>query len=239
MHRVDAALGDGRCRPHVAIVKPFKPPAPIATNSLVGLCVAVQAAVAIGTAGFGHAVIAEFGLVPERISAAIAGDAPLLPALATLVSHIFLHSGWLHLGLNLLFFAWVGRYVEWVTGRWALVGLFLVGGIVGGIAQFATEPADMAPIVGASGAIAAVFGAYAVLFATSRVAPRRWLGVRVSGEALTALWYAATWIGLQLLTGLAFNAGPGMARIAIWTHIGGFLTGLIVGRWWGKGPRPY
>ena len=220
-------------------MKPFKPPLPIATNSLVGLCVAVQAAVAIGSAGFGHAVIAEFGLVPARLSAAIAGEAPLLPALVTLVSHIFLHSGWLHLGLNLLFFAWVGRYVEWVTGRWALIGLFLAGGIIGGIAQFATEPAGMAPIVGASGAIAAIFGAYAVLFATSRVAPRRIAGITVSGETLTSLWYAATWIGLQLLTALAFNAGPGMSRIAIWTHIGGFLTGLMAARIWGEGPRPY
>lgn len=220
-------------------MKPFKPPTPIATNSLVGLCIAVQAAVAVGSAGFGNAMIAEFGLVPARISAAIGGNAPLVPALVTFVSHIFLHSGWLHLGLNLLFFAWVGRYVEWVTGRLALVGLFLAGGVIGGIAQYAAQPAGLAPIVGASGAIAAVFGAYAVLFATSRVAPRRWFGMRLSGEALTALWYAATWIGLQLLTGLAFNAGPGMARIAIWTHIGGFLTGLVVGRLWGKGPRPY
>ncbi len=220
-------------------VKPFKPPTPVATNTLVGLCVAVQAAVAVGSAGFGAAVIAEFGLIPARIGAAFAGTTPLAPALVTFVSHMFLHSGWLHLGLNLLFFAWVGRYVEWVTGRLALVGLFLGGGIVGGIAQYVAEPSGFAPIVGASGAIAAVFGAYAVLFATSRVAPRRWLGIRISGEALTALWYAATWIGLQLLTALAFNAGPGMARIAIWTHIGGFLTGLVVGRWWGKGPRPY
>ena len=220
-------------------MKPFKPPPPIATNSLVGLCIAVQAAITVGSAGFGSALIAEFGLVPARISVAFAGTTSLLPALATFVSHMFLHSGWLHLGLNLLFFAWVGRYVEWVIGRRALFGLFLVGGIVGGVAQFLAEPAGFAPIVGASGAIAAVFGAYAVLFATSRVAPRRWLGIRISGEALTALWYAATWIGLQLLTGLAFNAGPGMARIAIWTHIGGFLTGLVVGRWWGKGKRPY
>jgi membrane associated rhomboid family serine protease len=220
-------------------MKPFKPPPPVATNGLVGLCVAVQAAIAIGSIGFGQALIAEFGLIPARISAAIAGSVALLPALATLVTHMFLHSGWLHLGLNLLFFVWVGRYVEWVTGRWALVALFLAGGIVGGMAQFAAEPAGMTPIVGASGAIAAVFGAYAVLFATSRVAARRWFGLRISGETLTALWYAATWIGLQLLTGLAFNIGPGVSQIAIWTHIGGFLTGLLAGRLWGAGPRPY
>jgi membrane associated rhomboid family serine protease len=220
-------------------VKPFKPPPPIATNSLLGLCVAVQAAIAIGGAGFGKAVIWNFGLVPARISAALAGQAPLVPSLLTFVTHMLLHSGWLHLGLNLLFFAWVGRYVEWVTGKWSLVALFLAGGIVGGIAQVVASPLGTSPIVGASGAIAAIFGAYAVLFATSRVAPRRILGFTISGETLTSLWYAATWIGLQLLTGLAFNGGAGMTHIAIWTHIGGFLTGLAAARIWGGGPKPY
>ncbi len=220
-------------------MKPFKPPTPIATNSLLGLCIAVQAAMAIGDAGFGQAVVWNFGLIPARISATIAGHAPLVPSLLTFATHILLHSGWLHLGLNLLFFAWVGRYVEWVTGRWSLVGLFFAGGIIGGITQVLVNPHATVPIVGASGAIAAIFGAYAVLFATSRVAPRRILGLTISGETLTSLWYAATWIGLQLLTGLAFNGGAGMLQIAIWTHIGGFLTGLAAARIWGTGPQPY
>ncbi|KAB7648754.1 rhomboid family intramembrane serine protease [Polymorphobacter fuscus] len=219
-------------------MKPFKPPTPLATNSLLGLCVAVQAAMAVGSVGFGQAVIFNFGLIPARITAMLVGNAPLLTSAPTLVTHMFLHSGWLHLGLNLLFLAWVGRYVEWVTGRWSLVGLFLAGGIIGGVAQVVADPQGTVPVVGASGAIAAIFGAYAVLFATSRMAPRRFIGIAIPGETLTSLWYAATWIGLQLLTGLAFNTGPG-GGIAIWTHIGGFLTGLVVARFWGKGPRPY
>lgn len=220
-------------------MKPFKPPTPLATNSLLGLCIAVQAAIAIGDAGFGQAVIWNFGLIPARIAGVVAGQVPVFPAMATFATHMLLHSGWVHLGLNLLFFAWVGRYVEWVTGRWALVGLFLAGGIVGGAAQVVVQPGAGVPIVGASGAIAAVFGAYAVLFATSRVAPKRFAGIAISGEALASLWYAATWIGLQLLTALAFNAGPGLNQIAIWTHIGGFLTGLLAARLWGKGPMPF
>ena len=219
-------------------MKPFKPPVPVATNSLLGLCLAVQAALAVGGAGFGAAVIFNFGLIPARMSAALAGGASLLPSVATLVTHIFLHGGWLHLGLNVLFLAWVGRYVEWVVGRWSLVGLFMAGGIIGGLVQVAADPGGTIPVVGASGAIAAIFGAYAVLFATSRVAPRRVAGLVISGETLTSLWYAATWIGLQLLTAAAFNTASG-GGIAIWTHIGGFLTGLAVARFWGKGPKPY
>lgn len=220
-------------------MKPFKPPAALATNSLIGLCVAVQGAILIGGTSFGNALIANFGLVPARVSAALAGIAPLSGALPTTVTHMFLHGGLIHLGLNMVFLAWVGRYVEWVTGRIGLLLLFLAGGIIGGAMQVIAAPQSPLPVIGASGAIACVFGAYAVMFAKSRVAPRRILGFSISGEALTALWYAASWIGLQLLVGIAF-ATPGstglVGGIAIWTHIGGFLTGLVLARRWGKGP---
>ncbi len=218
-------------------MKPFKPPPPIATNALIGICTAVQAAIAIGGQGFGQAIDMNYGLIPARITAALAGHGDRLSAGVTLFSHILLHSGWLHLGLNMLFLAWVGRYVEWVTGRWALVAIFVAGGLAGGILQVVSGPTGTMPVVGASGAIAAVFGAYAVLFAQSQVAPRRFMGLTLSGETLTALWYAATWIGLQLLTGIVFNIGSTGANIAIWTHIGGFVLGLFAGRLWGRGPQ--
>jgi membrane associated rhomboid family serine protease len=220
-------------------MKPFKPPSALATNSLIGLCVAVQGAIIIGGSGFGNAVIASFGLIPARISAALAGTASLAGALPTTITHMFLHGGLIHLALNMVFLAWVGRYVEWVAGRLGLVVLFLLGGIIGGAFQIAAAPQSPLPVIGASGAIACVFGAYAVMFAKSRAAPRSILGLRISGEALTALWYAASWIGLQLLVGIAFApTGSGLlgGGIAIWTHIGGFLTGLILARRWGKGP---
>lgn len=218
-------------------MKPFKPPAAIATNSLMGLCVAVQAAVTLGGPAFGARLVWSFGLIPARLTAALAGVADPFWAALTLFSHLFLHGGWLHLGLNLLFLAWVGRYVEWVTGRLALVAIFLAGGLAGAALQVAVDPAAAAPVVGASGAIAAVFGAYAVLFAQSRAAGRRVFGIAISGETLTSLWYAAAWIGLQLLTAAVFNQS-GDAEIAIWTHIGGFVAGLVVARFWSAGPQP-
>ena len=217
-------------------MKPFKPPSPIATNTLIGLCVAVMAGGWLGGPAFANAMPFAFGLVPARITAAFAGTAALVPALATFVTHIFVHGGLLHLGLNMLFLAWVGRYVEWVTGRTALIALFLAGGIAGGLMQVIANPVSPQPIVGASGAISAVFGAYAVLFARSRASARQVLGFNISAEVLTALWYAAAWIGLQLLTALALNTPDGF-QIAIWTHIGGFLTGLALGQFWGRGPQ--
>jgi membrane associated rhomboid family serine protease len=219
-------------------VKPFKPPSPLATNSLIGLCVAVQAGVMIGGPAFAKSVAYNFGLVPQRVTWALSGDAPLGYLFPAVFSHMLLHGGWVHLALNMVFLAWVGRYVEWVAGRWGVLLIFALGGLVGGALQVLASPSSLIPVVGASGGISAVFGAYAMMFAKSRVNTRRIAGISVSGDVLTALWYAASWIGLQLLVGYAFSAGGGPS-IAIWTHIGGFLTGLLLARRHGRGPSPF
>ncbi len=217
-------------------MKPFKPPTPVVTNALIGVCVALQAAALVAGPGFGEAVTIGWGLVPARILAMLHGAVPVFPAVLTLVTSLFLHGGWTHLLLNMIFLAWVGRYVEWVIGRGPLLLLFIGGGIAGSLAQVASSPASPDPVVGASGAIAAIFGAYAVLFARSRASGRRILGVDISSEAMTALWYATVWIGLQLLTGLALGGDSGIGRIAIWAHIGGFLTGLVLIQAWNREP---
>lgn len=216
-------------------MKPFKPPQAIATNWLIGLCTAVQGAMLIGGTAFNARVTHELGLVPARVTAAAMGQGDAAAAALTLISHMFVHGGLLHLGLNLVFLAWVGRYVEWVAGRGRFLLLYLVAGLVGALTQLLVDPLSPQPVVGASGAIAGVFGAYVVIFAQHRAQARRVFGLALSSDTLSSLWIAATWIGLQLLTGLVFS-GDGFG-IAIWTHIGGFLTGLIVANVWRRGRR--
>lgn len=206
-------------------MKPFRPPGAPVTRAVLIVCVALQGIAMVGGSAFAEQVIMQAGLIPARLSGAVIGVPGSLPAPLTVLSSMFLHASWLHLALNLVFLAWVGKYCEWVLGRWRFAALYLVSGIAGGVLQYLTAPMSLAPVVGASGAIAGVFGAYAVLFARSRVDARTVLGVRLSSEVLTASWYAATWIGLQLLTALAFNTGG--QGIAIWAHIGGFITGLL------------
>lgn len=215
-------------------MKPFSPPVAQVTRALVVACVLVQLAASLGGPTFNLWLTANFALIPARLVQHVVVPG-LLPAPLTLVTSMFLHAGWMHLLLNMLFLTWVGRYVEWVVGRWRFLVLYLLGGLAGGLLQVAVDTASMAPVVGASGAIAAVFGAYAVLFARSRASARTVLGVTISADLLTALWYAAVWIGLQLLTALAFSTGP--LQVAIWTHIGGFITGLIFAQPFVRGPR--
>ena len=91
-------------------------------------------------------------------------------------------------------------------------------------------------MIGASGAIAAVFAVYAVVFAQRKAAPRRVFAISVPADILNALWLAAVWIGLQLMTGLVFNDGTG-SGIAIWAHIGGFVAGLLLAKPLSRGAR--
>ncbi|MFN7399253.1 MAG: rhomboid family intramembrane serine protease [Sandaracinobacter sp.] len=198
-----------------------------ATRTIILVCVAVQLFFLVMGAGFARAAVQAAGLVPARVTGAIVGlpEGPL-PSAATFLTHIFLHSGWVHLAMNMVFLAWVGRQVEGLIGTGRFLLLFFAGGIAGGALQVLLTQSSVAPVVGASGAISAVFAAYALMFARSGEGPTVFLGLRLSGGTVRALRYAALWIGLQLLTAVAFNM-PGGGGIAIWAHIGGFLAGLL------------
>ncbi len=203
----------------------FAPPSPVVTRTVIALCVAVQLVLSFGGVALSTSVGRHAALIPARLTGHLPSLPGDVPAPLTLLTALFLHAGWVHLAVNLSFLLWVGRHVELVAGRVRFVALYLLSGVAGGLLQVAVAPASASEVIGASGAIAGVFGAYAVLFAQSRAGSRRILGLTVAGEVLTALWYLVTWIGLQLLTALAFNTGEG--GIAIWTHIGGFVVGLV------------
>ncbi|MGL4541221.1 MAG: rhomboid family intramembrane serine protease [Polymorphobacter sp.] len=216
-------------------MKPFAPPVPVVTRALIILCVLVQLVETALGRDFALWLNTIAGLVPARLSGAGAALASPVPAPLTLLTSMFMLGGWAHLAFNMLFLAWVGRYVEWVVGRWRFLALYMLAGVSGGLLQVVVDPASLAPVIGASGAIAGVFGSYAVLFARSRAAGRVFLGINLSSDAVTALWYASVWVGLQLLTALAFSSGS--LQVAIWSHIGGFITGLIFAQPYVRGPR--
>ena len=163
------------------------------------------------------------GFIPVRVSSTAVGAAlaplPLTPLTATLV-----HSGFAHLFLNLLIFLFCGRSVETILGTRGLVILYLVGAYAAAAAHYLTNPMTAVPMVGASGAISAVVGAYAMMFGRNRV--------KVANPTialwLNALWLAAAWIGLQLMVGITFTTAG--SRIAVMAHIGGFLTGLLLAK---------
>lgn len=156
-------------------------------------------------------------LIPARLT----GYATLngaVPAPLTLVTSLFLHADIGHLGLNMVFFVFIGRVVEPLLGGGRFAALYFASGVAGGLAQVAAEPLSIVPVVGASGAVGGIFAAYAMIF-----------GQRDGGqsELRRGLQLALFWIGLQLAIGYVFNAGN-VGGIAIWAHVGGFLAGLVL-----------
>ena len=217
-------------------MKPFKPPTAYATRGILLLCVGLQLLALVMGAGFDQALVLAAGLVPARLTGEVIGLDGAIPAPLTLITHMFLHGGLLHLAMNMVFLAWVGRNVEWLIGPARLLLLFMLGGVAGGLLQVFMTPASVIPVVGASGAIAAIFATYALLFAQNGEAPVMVFGLKISGETVRAFRYAALWIGLQLLTAVAFNV-PGSGGVAIWAHIGGFIVGLLFGLPWVRNRR--
>ncbi len=163
------------------------------------------------------------GFVPTRISGEI-DLSPAVPALLTPLSATLVHAGLLHVAFNLLMLVWCGSAVERVLGRNALLLLYLVGAFVAAAAQFAVDPRSITPMIGASGAISAVIGAFALSFGQSKRI------VRSAGlnRLLNALWLLAAWVVMQLMVG--WVAGAQGSLLATPAHIGGFLVGLILQR---------
>lgn len=206
----------------------MKLPTAWVTRVILLLCIGIQLVLFIMGPRFENALLFTGGLIPARFSGAVVGlSSPISPML-TLVTHMFLHGGLAHLAMNMVFFQWVGRPVEWALGSARFLLLFLVAGLAGGILQALTSPHSVVPIVGASGAISGVFAVYLLTYGRSDEVPATILGISLSAEVVRALRYVALWIGLQLLIAVAFNEG-GQSGIAIWSHIGGFLAGLLYG----------
>jgi len=198
----------------------FRLPAPAAphlTRLLLLANVAVAGALFLAGPATNHNVLINFGLIPLRLTLSIEGSAALLPALASLVTHLFLHAGWLHLAMNMIMLLAMGAMLEPLLGARRLGMLYLAGGLASALAEWAVNPMGMVPTVGASGAISALIGVQAMLGGRGNQGPlQRGLGL------------AAAWIAFQLLAGLVMN-GPGF-QLAIAGHIGGFLMGLLLAR---------
>jgi len=208
---------------------------PVVTIGLVVACVAIFAFELFVQATDGEAglerLFADYGLVPGHLTAALGGASDRLPwALITVVSSMFLHGGWIHLVGNLLYLWIFGNNVEDRLGRPAFLAFYLSGGVVAALAQVAIDPASDVPLVGASGAIAAVLGAYAIMFPRARVLAIVFLVVFFAVTEVPSILVLGLWFVLQVIDGLAsLGVEDVVGGVAIFAHIAGFLVGILVG----------
>ena len=166
------------------------------------------------------------GFIPGRLPF-IGRDPGLAPFWITPLTATVVHAGPIHLLFNMVMLVFCGRSVEAVLGRINFTIIYLLGAYGAAAAQYLADPSALAPMVGASGAISAVLGAYAMLFGRNKVevaSPRLAL-------LLNALWLLAAWIGLSLMLGIILQGGliGGAAMsLAVAAHIGGFIVGLVL-----------
>jgi membrane associated rhomboid family serine protease len=144
--------------------------------------------------------------------------------LAVLYS-MFLHGSWLHLGGNMLFLWIFGNNIEDRIGKLSYLAFYLLAGLVATAAHVAAQPDSTVPVVGASGAIAGVMGAYLVMWPNVRIHSLIFLGFFVLFRDVPAKWLLGIWFVLQFFT----NPAEGVAWIA---HVGGFLFGMAAGFVW-------
>jgi membrane associated rhomboid family serine protease len=217
----------------------------VVTKGLVLACFAVfgyELWVA-GTSGDAalEALFDRYGVVPADLTAGLAaGDVAVA---VTLVTHLFLHAGWLHLAGNMLYLWIFGNNVEDRLGRLGYLLAYLAFGAIAALGQVWTDPTSTVPLIGASGAISGILGVYLVLYPRARVMSLVFLVFFYQLMEVPAVVLIGLWFVLQLLAGIAtLGAGADAAGgVAVFAHLGGFLAGVLLGlaiRAAGRGDRP-
>jgi membrane associated rhomboid family serine protease len=206
----------------------------IAANAFVWF--AVQGA---GSAEALLTSVCNLGLIPGELTqlAPPGSGTPMGPGVACLVDpgrapeHIlysmFLHGGWMHLLGNMWFLWLFGNNVEDSMGRARFVVFYLTCGVAAAFAQVLAQPGSVVPMVGASGAISGVMGAYIVLFPHARVYTLVFIFIFFTSIALPAWVMLGYWIVLQVLGSL----GGEESGVAFWAHVGGFVAGVALIKW--------
>jgi membrane associated rhomboid family serine protease len=226
---------------------------PVLTVAIIAICCAVYFLFEQGLWGLGatgNERVLEFGAIPYEITnpgedcggvagqvvcegqPGVSGAAPDQAAWwVTIFTSMFMHGSLLHLGGNMLFLWIFGNNIEDSMGRFRFVAFYLLGGLAALGAQVLVDPESAVPTVGASGAIAAVLGGYALLYPRARVITLVFIVIIFTIIELPALLVLGLWILLQLFLGaseLNQPVGGGEGGVAYFAHIGGFVFGMLL-----------
>lgn len=150
------------------------------------------------------------------------------PPWITIFTSMFMHNGLAHIGFNMLYLWIFGNNIEDTLGHIKFLIFYLVGGVIAAVAQIASNPTSLIPMLGASGAVAAVLGAYMVLYPRSRILCLVFFGFFVTTVAVPAVVVLGLWILLQFIHIPWGATTPTGGGVAYWAHVGGFLAGIIM-----------
>lgn len=164
----------------------------------------------------------KWGLIPYKLQQSISVLPSLSPVFWTIITCLFLHGGLWHLISNMLFLWIFGDNVEDRMGKASFLVFYLLGGIAASLTQFCQNPSSRIPMIGASGAISAVMGAYILLYPGAFIETMIPIFFFPLLLNVPALLFIVFWFGNQLI-----NAALGTPGVGWWAHMGGFLFGLV------------
>ncbi|MCC7385408.1 MAG: rhomboid family intramembrane serine protease [Deltaproteobacteria bacterium] len=183
-----------------------------------------------------EALVETYGFVPRDLSRLLAGDAKIEPELlaTSLFTSMFLHGGWFHVIGNLLYLRVFGDNVEDRFGHLGFLLFYVASGLAAALGQYLIDPQSTVPMIGASGAIAGVLGAYIVMFPRARILTLFPVFIFLTFIEVPAFFFLGIWALQQFLNGylsiaVSAQTGSGVGGIAWFAHIGGFVAGLIAG----------
>jgi membrane associated rhomboid family serine protease len=178
--------------------------------------------------------IYQFALIPANVTSLFS-----IGSLFNIFTSMFMHAGLAHLGGNMLYLWIFGDNVEDRLGSVKYLLFYVIGGVVASLTHILTNPNSTIPTVGASGAIAAVLGAYLVLFPGQKVLTLIPLGFWLRMTMLPASLVLIVWFALQFFQGVLTLGGPDVGGVAVWAHIGGFVSGVVLGQLFKKPEKDY
>jgi membrane associated rhomboid family serine protease len=168
-------------------------------------------------------VVVSFGMIPVVVRDLYPGPIPWLPDQTTLLTYAFLHADWMHLLSNMLFLWIFGDNIEDALGHVRYLAFYLASAALAGLVHLVFNFNDYGPLIGASGAVAGVMGAYLVLYPHARVYVLFRLVIPIP-LPIPAMWMLAVWIGTQFFYAFIGSDDP----VAWWAHIGGILAGVLL-----------
>ena len=206
------------------------------------------------------AFVWRFGLIPHELTGGAAFEtvrvgtaqgprlvdvASPVPTWVTVFTSMFLHGGFMHVAGNLLFLWVFGDNIENRLGRTRFVAFYLGAGVAAALAQVAVNTDSEIPMIGASGAVAGILGAYLVLYPRSRIHTLLLFGWFIFHRRIRAVYLIGFWAGYQIFLGLNSLASPDVGGVAYFAHLGGLAAGVALGGFsrlragWHLTPRQY
>lgn len=201
---------------------------PFVTWMMMGLCIAVFLWQQSLSEEEQIMALYSFGVIPAVLfgSQTLPAEVDVIPAWASIFSSMFMHGGWLHLGGNMLYLWIFGNNVEDSMGHGRFLVFYLLCGVAAALAQSVPAPDSVIPMVGASGAIAGVLGAYLLLHPRANVRVFMWLLIIIRIINVPAAVVLGGWFLMQSISGLQAPADQG--GVAFLAHIGGFIAGAAL-----------